>query len=173
MKSESSKELANLLKTTEKLQKLSVDFNELGPAGIKVLMKVFFLYGINKIKGLNVNLTLRMLSVKGNFIGDEGAAYIAESLENNKIMQELDISFNEIGPKGFADIIRILPNSNLISLLCNRNPLGDECLIMLSTHVNNQESKLRRVEMCTCKLSDKGFAHLLQSLQNNKLLSYF
>ena len=40
MKSEAAKELANLLKGTEKLQKLSVDFNELGPNGTKILMRV-------------------------------------------------------------------------------------------------------------------------------------
>ena len=121
---------------------------------------------------MNVNLTLRVLSIKGNFIGDEGVAYIAEALENNKQLQELDVSFNEIGPKGFSDLIRVLPNCNIISLLCNRNPLGDDCLIMLSTHISGQTTKLRRAELCTCKLSDKGFAHMLQALQTNKLLSY-
>ena len=45
MKSEAAKELASLLRTTEKLQKLSVDYNELGPSGTKILMKVtLFLY---------------------------------------------------------------------------------------------------------------------------------
>ncbi len=130
----------------------------------------FFPEKIEK-KGLNANVTLKMLSIKGNFIGDEGAGYIAEALEKNKIMQELDVSFNEIGPKGFADLIKVLPSSNLISLCCNRNPLGDECLAMLSTHLADQASKLRRVELCTCKLSDKGFAQLLQALQTNKTIS--
>ncbi len=40
MKSEAAKELANLLKGSDKLQKLSVDFNEVGPAGTKILMRV-------------------------------------------------------------------------------------------------------------------------------------
>ncbi len=121
---------------------------------------------------MSANNSLRMLSIKGNFIGDEGAGYIAEALENNKLLQELDISFNEIGPKGFSDVIKALPNCSVISLLSNRNPLGDECMMMLSSHVSTQTTKLRRVELCTCKLSDKGFAHMLQALQSNKLLSY-
>ena len=112
-----------------------------------------------------------MLSVKGNFMGDEGAGYLAESLENNKFMQELDVSFNEIGPQGFALLMKVLPNCSLVSLLCNRNPLGDDCLILLSTYLSNPAARLRRVELCTCKLSDKGLAHMLQALQNNKTLS--
>ena len=120
---------------------------------------------------MNVNVTLRILSVKGNFIGDEGASYIAEALDGNKFLQELDVSFNEVGMKGFTDLIKVLPNSSLFSLLCNRNPLGDDCLVMISNHLGAQTTKLRRVELCTCKLSDKGFAHFLQALQSNKLLS--
>lgn len=41
MKTEGAKEVANLLKTTEKLQKLSIDYNELGSLGTKILIKVF------------------------------------------------------------------------------------------------------------------------------------
>ncbi len=40
MKAEAAKELANLLRTTDKLHKLSTDFNELGPAGTNILAKV-------------------------------------------------------------------------------------------------------------------------------------
>lgn len=112
------------------------------------------------------------MSIKGNYIGDEGAIYIAKALDNNKIIQELDVSFNEIGPKGFEELIKILNTTNIISLLSNRNPLGDDCLFMLSSHISSPNSKLRRFELCTCKLNDRGFAQLLQALQSNKILSY-
>jgi hypothetical protein len=118
-----------------------------------------------------VNVTLKMLSIKGNFIGDEGAGYLAEALESNKFLQELDVSFNEVGPNGFAILVKALPNCNVISLLCNRNPLGDDCLVLLSNYLSLPTAKLRRVELCTCKLSDKGLAHMLQAIQNNKTLS--
>lgn len=112
-----------------------------------------------------------MLSIKGNFISDEGVVYLSQALNNNKFLQEIDISFNEIGLAGFNEIISVLPNCSLISLLCNRNPLGDECLIRLSEHLMSQSCKLKRLELCTCKLNDKGLASLLKALQTNKLLS--
>jgi len=112
-----------------------------------------------------------MLSIKGNFIGDEGITYLSQALNNNKFLQELDVSFNEIGLPGFNEIITVLPNCNLISLICSRNPLGDECLIKLSDHLMDKSSKIKRLELCTCKLNDKGLASLLKALQGNKNLS--
>jgi len=117
------------------------------------------------------NGTLRVLSIKGNYITDEGAGYIAKALEHNKVIQELDISFNEIGTRGFSDIVEVLPTTNMISLFANRNPLGDECLLMLSSHISTPDAKLKRIELCTCKLSDKGFAQFLVALQTNKIIS--
>ena len=96
-----------------------------------------------------MNVTLAMLSIKGNFIGDEGIGYISNALENNKIMQDLDVSFNEIGPEGFSDLIKILPSRNIISLKCNRNPLGDECMMMFTSHISEPNAKLKRSESCT------------------------
>lgn len=52
-------------------------------------------------KGLLKNVTLSVLNLKGNIIGDEGCELIAESLRFNKTMVELDLSFNEITLNGF------------------------------------------------------------------------
>lgn len=112
-----------------------------------------------------------MLSIKGNYIADEGAACIAKALEDNKVIQELDVSFNEIGPQGFAEVVGMLQSTNVASLQANRNPLGDESLLLLSSHVNGPDSKLKRIELCTCKLSDKGFSQFLAVLQTNKVIS--
>jgi hypothetical protein len=120
---------------------------------------------------LIANSTLRVLSIKGNYITDEGAGCIAKALEKNKVIQELDVSFNEIGIRGFGEIVEMLTSTNMISLLANRNPLGDECLLMLSSHISTQDAKLKRIELCTCKLSDKGFAQFLVALQTNKMIS--
>jgi len=113
-----------------------------------------------------------MLSMKGNFIGDEGLGYISSALENNKIMEEIDISFNKIGPIGFTCFVKILPTTNIVSFICNRNPLDDECLSALSSYISTPESKLKKIELCTCKLSDKEFVNFLLVLQKNKIITY-
>jgi hypothetical protein len=110
--------------------------------------------------------------MKGNFIGNEGLGYISNALENNKIMQEIDISFNEIGSVGFTCFVKVLPTTNIVSFICNRNPLGDECLSVLSSYVSTPDSKLKKIELCTCKLSDKEFIDFLLVLQNNKAITY-
>eukprot|EP00826_Nyctotherus_ovalis_P040438 TRINITY_DN3991_c0_g10_i1.p2 TRINITY_DN3991_c0_g10~~TRINITY_DN3991_c0_g10_i1.p2 ORF type:complete len:110 (+),score=34.98 TRINITY_DN3991_c0_g10_i1:306-635(+) len=109
--------------------------------------------------------------MKGNFIGDEGLSLVASALENNKIMQEIDVSFNEIGPIGFSSLIKVLSSTNITSLICNRNPLGDECLSTLSAYINTPISKLKKIELCTCKLSDKEFVEFLLIIQKNKVIS--
>lgn len=61
MKSDVGKPIAKLLKCTNSLKKLYVDFNELMIPGAKWIAK-----------GLKQNSTLEVLNIKGNIIGDEG-----------------------------------------------------------------------------------------------------
>ena len=61
IKADVGKPLAKLLKFSNKIQRLSLEFNELGVQGIKWLAK-----------GLSGSKTLEYLNVKGNLIGDEG-----------------------------------------------------------------------------------------------------
>ena len=63
------------------------------------------------LKGLNVNHTLQVLSMRGNGMGDDGAIYLSEALRDNRVIHELDISFNEIGIIGFKG--KFEQNTNL------------------------------------------------------------
>jgi Ran GTPase-activating protein (RanGAP) involved in mRNA processing and transport len=87
MKSDVGKPIAKLLKTTEALKKLYLDFNELMVAGTKWIAK-----------GICENSTLEVLNIKGNVIGDEGIMLIAAALKEAPNLKEIDISLNEIGP---------------------------------------------------------------------------
>ena len=44
--------------------------------------------------------TLKYLNIKGNCIRDEGAKVLADALEENLTIEELDVSLNEITPIG-------------------------------------------------------------------------
>ncbi len=52
-------------------------------------------------KGLKQNSTLEVLNIRGNIIGDEGCVLIAQALQGNERIKEIDISLNEVGPTGF------------------------------------------------------------------------
>lgn len=66
MKSDVGKPLAKLLKTSKKLKKLYLEFNELMVQGAKWIAK-----------GIHQNKTLEVLNIKGNIIGDDGLLLIA------------------------------------------------------------------------------------------------
>ena len=71
MKSDVGKPIAKLLKNSTNLQKLSLEFNELGVQGCKMIAK-----------GLSSNKTLESLNLKGNLIGDDGMILLVESFKN-------------------------------------------------------------------------------------------
>jgi len=66
MKSDVGKPLAKLLKTSKKIKKLYLEFNELMVSGAKWISK-----------GIQQNKTLEVLNMKGNIIGDEGLILLA------------------------------------------------------------------------------------------------
>lgn len=43
-------------------------------------------------------------------------------------LTELDVSLNEIGEQGFQALCEALPHTNLLTLVCCKNLLGDDIL---------------------------------------------
>lgn len=52
--------------------------------------------------GLKNSNTLISLNLRGNSIRDEGLEHIADALFDNQILEELDISMNEITSNGIS-----------------------------------------------------------------------
>ena len=122
LKSDCGKPLLKLLKKSKKIIKLQLDFNELMVEGTKCLAE-----------GLLKNTTLESLNIKGNVIGDSGMILLASALRNGcRNLKELDVSLNEIGPQGFQALCEVLPQTNIQTLVCNKNFLGDEILALFS-----------------------------------------
>jgi hypothetical protein len=72
-------------------------------------------------------MMLEKISIRSNFIDNIGITVIAESLENNSSLRELDLSDNLICEDGVSALATVLrhPNFALTSLHINENTIGD------------------------------------------------
>ncbi len=95
---------------------------------------------------------------------------LAASLASTNI-KELDISLNEIGPAGFQSICDILAGSNIQSLTCAKNFLGDEVLAYFSNILTEGETALKRFDFSSCRLNDTGLLYLNNALATNSRIS--
>lgn len=59
-------------------------------------------------KALAVNKNLRILEMKGNLCGDEGAMWLAQGLKSNGYLQELDLGRNELRRTGAETMFQAL-----------------------------------------------------------------
>lgn len=79
-----------------------------------------------------------------------------------KSLKEIDISLNEIGPQGFQALCEVLPQTNIQTLVCNKNFLSDEILAFFAQIL--PASKLRKFDLSSCRLNDSGLIHLINAL---------
>ena len=65
---------------------------------------------------------------------------------------------NKIGPEGFQTLCESLPVTNLQTLVCCRNELGDEILELFASIIEGQDgqggTQLRSFDLSKCKLND-------------------
>ena len=103
-------------------------------------------------------------------IGDEGMLSLAECLKDAIMLQHLDISLNEIGPAGFQALCEVLPDTNIQTLICNKNFLGDDVMAYFANILAdpNSSGRLRKFDFSACRLNDAGLIYLINALQNNK-----
>lgn len=119
------------------------------------------------------NNTLESLNIKGNVIGDQGLILLSQSLRDATRLKELDVSLNEIGPAGFQALCEVLPETNITTLVCNKNFLGDEILAFFANIISDQQNPtaLKKFDFSSCRLNDPGLIYLINALQGNKNIS--
>jgi Ran GTPase-activating protein (RanGAP) involved in mRNA processing and transport len=94
----------------------------------------------------NTNCGIETLSLYGNFIGIEGARFIATSLEKNSTLTDLDIGLNRMRPKGVNAIANALKkNSTLKVLRLKQNFINDKAAMELGEVLVEQSSVTRLV----------------------------
>jgi len=103
-------------------------------------------------------------------MGDDGLILLAESLKSASTLTYLDISLNEIGPVGFQALCEALPDTNVATLVCNKNFLGDDVIAYFANILADSASsgRLRKFDFSSCRINDAGLIYLINALQNNK-----
>jgi hypothetical protein len=117
-------------------------------------------------------IALEELSILGNSLDDIGITVIAESLENNSSLRELDLSDNLICEDGVSALCNVLrhPNSVLKILDIRNNSIRDIGVMALSTVLRHPNSKLERLDISDNVIGDIGINALTDALINNSML---
>ncbi|KAL7746605.1 hypothetical protein RI367_008005 [Sorochytrium milnesiophthora] len=105
------------LKHDKHLVRLVLSSNCVGAAGLKHLVDAIKHHPTLQMLGLGYMRGTVTLGSLGNFIGDQGATYIAEHLlPNNAVIRSLDLTHNSISPAGIAAIANVLTAGRNMSL---------------------------------------------------------
>lgn len=82
---------------------------------------------------------------------------------------------NEISQVGFQSLCEALPMTNLQTLVCCKNMLGDEILELFAHIIEGEDGQagcqLRGFDLSSCRLNDQGLVYLINALANNKLVN--
>ena len=76
---------------------------------------------------------IRLLSLRGNHIGDKGAKLIGAALKGNRTLVSLDLFDNKIkkhGAEGLGESLK--HNNNLQSLCLGKNEIGDDGIFSIT-----------------------------------------
>eukprot|EP01083_Nonionella_stella_P284795 969536_1 len=127
------------LNTHQPVQFLNLEWNRLGvgsPGG--------FPYGLSE--ALKGNTTLRVLDLRNNSIGTNGAQSVAVFLEFNQALERLDLRWNSIGSAGAKCIMNSLKlneSGSLTKLLLQGNGVSDGLLDEISSLLEGNRVRTR------------------------------
>merc|ERR1712137_182827 len=114
----------------------------------------------------NPKCGLETLSLYGNFIGIEGARFIATALESNSTLTDLDLGLNRMRPKGINAIATsIKKNSTLQILRLKQNFINDKSAIELADVLASQNS-IRKLCLAGNKIKDAILNSIVSSLSS-------
>lgn len=152
--------LRKYVEANRNLRRINLEFNELLAEGAET----FFEGAVNSL--------LEEVNLRGNAIGDRGLAriehvfnFMDRSMENLKV---LNLSSNEITQEGVRSLVTIVNCARLRTLNLSRNLLADEGVIELvdSLRESTAGEILERLDFSGCKVSDKGFMHLVENINS-------
>ena len=155
------------------LRSLNLSLNDIGPYGIRALMKAY----------QSKFVTFQELYFSENRLEDEGATEIANSLLQKKCrdgvpLKILHLCGNEIGPKGVSALSEALQSTKcrMEALNVSNNDIGDDGLRSLLDVVHNKDCELSSLYLNDTDISRRGIIMLAEALQledasNLRLLS--
>ncbi|CAD7696291.1 unnamed protein product [Ostreobium quekettii] len=108
--------IVHLLKINRNLKSLQLEGNCITSAGAASLAAVLS-------HSSNTGPALHRLSLRGNPLGDEGVAAIAEALRTNVNIRHLDLGRTDMGEKGIVALCAALTDRNFLEILGLEKPL--------------------------------------------------
>lgn len=114
---------------------------------------------------------LKNLILKNNKIGPEGSVSLCELLKDNKFLNILDLSSNNLKTEGIKNICNALigNNNNLEQLLIDNNKCNDYCCDSLFNMLSNNK-KLFVISLIGNFFTNKGVDKILSTLRKNNTL---
>ena len=110
------------------------------------------------------NTSLLTLSVRYNWIGDDGAKAFAALLLSNNTLRELDISRNRIGSEGTQAVMKSMwHNRALIELNLQLNLIYDKGGLFIGAALAHNTT-LQKLDLMDCLVGDAGCVSIFESL---------
>lgn len=108
---------------------------------------------------LQVNDTLRAISLCKHKLTDDGAQVLAERLLDNQSLQSLVLRANAIGATGASALAALVLNhASLAQLDLSANRLGDAGARAFAQLLRHNSSNLSALALCSTYLTDAGLA---------------
>jgi len=158
--------LRKYVEVNKNLKKINLEYNELMAEGAEV----FFEGAVHSL--------LEEINIRGNAIGDRGLAMISNTFKFADVqldsLRVLNLSANDISSDGISSLISILSYTKITNLKLSKNLLGDDGIIELITNLKESASGeiMEKIDFSGCKMSDKGFMHILESISQLPEIKY-
>ena len=121
-------------------------------------------------KILSVNQSLEELNIKHNGITDRGASELAEGLQRNKTLKILNLGWNEIGDDGASEIAKtLLVNQSLEELNIKHNDITERGASELAEGLKENKT-LKILNLAGNEIGDDGASEIAKTLLVNQSL---
>lgn len=160
--SKAMKCIAEALRNNVTLKNLDLSYNKVGNTG---LCRLTSNLAISKTSIQSLDLTF-------NKIGSNGATNLASLLlETNRTIAILNLSLNMIGAEGCVPFGPVLKYNHVLEELnLSRNDIRDGVLSLAEGLLESDVTHLRRLDLSWNSLTDKGAEALANVLQKNSVL---
>ena len=120
--------------------------------------------------GLAINKSLTKLELRGDPIGDIGAASIGDVIKNKAVLEDLNIRNCEITSEGAVQLSAGLAvNKSITKLLLYSNPIGDIGAVSIGDAIKTN-ALLAHLDIANCEITSQGCIHIAAALSENSTL---
>ena len=118
---------------------------------------------------------IRILNLSNNYIGDEGAGYLAEVLKSKRTLIQLNLSGNQISDKGVQVLANVLshPKSNLQILDLEKNSQITDSSVSYLIDMINQNQSLKTLRLNECSFTEDARTTLKNTAGSQRRFQLF